>query len=200
MLNRRIDELEERIRSLEEDLLKTPPQIFVYNDLPFALFLYNPKDEYKLRREVKLLKIRLQNNGKKVKIISLSKLFWKFIEDSGGIDYYINLEKTFGYEKAQSTISRFLNKGRKTPPLYEMVKNEIEGLNPDYWIVFMVRASVFAPFIYRTSVLLNELHGKTKVPIVLFFPGKRNLSTEIVFMNIKDRSVNEFNYRLKIYS
>src|SRR4051794_35806863 len=69
--------LKERIDLLEADLTAVPPRISVYHDLPFAILQYDPADEWKLRREVKLLATRLAESGKQVHTVSLAELLWE---------------------------------------------------------------------------------------------------------------------------
>ena len=40
--------LKHRIELLEKDLKADPPRISVYHDLPFAIFRYDPEDEWKI--------------------------------------------------------------------------------------------------------------------------------------------------------
>ena len=52
--------LNNRIEFLENDLKANPPRISVYRDLPFAIFRYDPCEEWALRRETHLLTTRLE--------------------------------------------------------------------------------------------------------------------------------------------
>ena len=45
----RMSSLKNRIELLENDLKADPPRISVYHDLPFAIFRYDPEEEWKLR-------------------------------------------------------------------------------------------------------------------------------------------------------
>ncbi|EFK06096.1 conserved hypothetical protein [delta proteobacterium NaphS2] len=64
----------------------------------------------------------------------------------------------------------------------------------------MVRAGGFAPVIYRPSVLLDELHQRTMVPIIFFYPGGAKGSTDLCFYNLPGfGGVGAYNYRVKVY-
>lgn len=98
----------ERLVMLEDDLKATPVKISAYHDLPFAIFRYDPQDEFQMRREIKLLATRLQNAGKEVVSISLAELMWKAIDENDDIDALAEEEKEFGFDRAQDTVNKYL--------------------------------------------------------------------------------------------
>ena len=49
------------------------PQISAYHDMPYAIFRYPPEDEFAVRREVTLLRTRLEQAGKRVTSVSLAE-------------------------------------------------------------------------------------------------------------------------------
>jgi len=76
----------------------------------------------------------------------------------------------------------------------------MKDMSPDEDIVFLVRAGALAPNIYRCSVLLDSMHRRTMVPIILFYPGTAEGKTDLRFMNMQDRAnLGTYNYRVKIY-
>jgi hypothetical protein len=161
--------LEEQFKSLEEDLAANPVRISVYHDLPFALFIYNPSEEFNCRKLLRLFAIKMeQNHQKKVTFLSLGKLLWKIAAETEGLE--------------------------------ALIAQQVQNLDPAVDIVFLVRTGALAPHFYCASMLLDQLHGKTMVPIILFYPGTSNGSTDIKFMNTRDHdSPGVYNYRVKIY-
>lgn len=192
--------LEEQIRILEEDLAAHPLRISAYHDLPFAIFRYDPWDEYECRKQVRLLAHSLEgNHGKRVKFISLARLLWKVIEETEGLESLIAEEKQFGFERAQATAFSLLSDDDFLP-LRNLLTDEARKLNPEKDILFLVRAAALAPGIYRCSTLLDEMHGRTMVPMILFYPGTAEGRTDLRFMNLPDRgNLGAYNYRVKIY-
>jgi hypothetical protein len=189
--------LQERLKILEEDLLADPIRISAYHDLPFAIFCYPPEEEYTLREEAIRLSTRLENKGKKITRISLAKLMWEGIETTRGIKYVVKAEQRFGFNRAQTTVNNLLS---KLNPLPGMLAEKMQGLEPVKDIVFLTRAAALAPAIYRMSKLLDEMHRKTMVPIILFYPGEREGESELRFMGIQGREgISGYNYRVKIY-
>jgi hypothetical protein len=55
-----------------------------------------------------------------------------------------------------------------------------------------------APAIYPMSRLLDEMHGRTRVTTILFYPGTIEGTTGLRFMDLEDKEV-QGNYRVKIY-
>ncbi|HDN19843.1 MAG TPA: DUF1788 domain-containing protein [Candidatus Acetothermia bacterium] len=189
--------LNERIKLLEEDLKADPPRISVYHNLPFAILRYDPEEEWVLRKEVRRLKTRLQQAGRRVHRISLAELLWEAIEQCEGLEAVVELERERGFLAAQEQVTVYLS-DPDWAPLADLVVKRLKGLDPANDIVFLVRAAAMAPAIYHMSRLLDELHGRTLVPIVLFYPGTLEGTTGLRFLGLKDREAMG-NYRVKIY-
>lgn len=189
--------LKERIKLLENDITAHPMRISVYSDLPFAIFRYDSWDEWKLRKEVKNLGTRLSKSGRNIKQLSISNLLWQIIEETEGIDAIVELEKDFGFDTAQEQITTYLS-DEEWMPLSDVLANEVNELNPESDMVFLMRASSLAPDIYQVSRLLDEMQGKTRVPIILFYPGSIEGAKGLRFMGLQDRETMG-NYRVKIY-
>lgn len=50
------------------------------------------------------------------------------------------------------------------------------------------------------SKLLDEMHRRTMVPMILFYPGAREGENELRFMDIQEiEGISGYNYRVKIY-
>jgi hypothetical protein len=192
--------LEEWFDQLKEDLTAVPMRISAYHDLPFAMFVYNPKDEYLSRKLIRLLAISLeQNHGKRVTYISMGDILWKTIMETEGLDAIVAEEKQLGFDRVQGTVNRLLSDD-DFMPLSNEIEKRIAGLDPSKDIVFLVRVGALAPSIYRGSMLLDEMHGRTMVPIILFYPGTAEGRTDVRFMGMEYRAgTGAYNYRVKIY-
>lgn len=189
--------LKERIERLEADLTAKPPQIAVYRDLPFAILRYEPKEEWELRRELKLLATRLEGDGKHVHVVRLSDLLWEGIEKSEGLDEIVALEKERGFVAAQAQVTTYLE-DRRWQPLAKLLAERLKPLDPAKDVVFITRVAAMAPKIYEMSKLLDQMKGVTRVTTILFYPGSIEGTTGLRFMNLKDRDALG-NYRVKIY-
>ncbi|MEJ5330218.1 MAG: BREX protein BrxB domain-containing protein [Desulfobaccales bacterium] len=175
-------------------------RISAYHDLPFAIFRYDPKDEFKCRKHIRLLSLSLEAKlNKKVTLISLGKILWKIVDETEGMDAIINTEKQLGFTRAQQTVNSLLL-DQDFLPLTDILEYRLNKLNPAIDIVFLVRVGGISPAIYRCSALLDQLHGRVLVPIILFYPGSIEGQTSLRFMNLPNRNnVGSYNYRVKIY-
>jgi hypothetical protein len=195
--------LKDSIAPLESHLKSVPMQIGVYQDLPFAIMRYDPVDEWELRREIKLLATRLETAGKEVHVIPLSELLWSALEQvhakdqDEGLEAVIALEKDRGYVEAQQQLTTYLS-SKVWVPLWELLSKRLASFNPETSVVFLTRVAAMSPGIFHMSMLLDKMHGKTKVPTILFYPGSIEGTTGLRFMDLKDRDALG-NYRVKIY-
>ena len=195
--------LKDSIAPLESDLKAVPPRINVYHDLPFAIMRYDPADEWELRREIKLLATRLEAAGKEVHIIPMSELLWSALErvrekdDDEGLEAVIELEKERGYVEAQQQVTTYLS-SKVWIPLWDLLAERLASISPENSVVFLTRVAAMAPGIFHMSMLLDKMHGKTKVATILFYPGSIEGTTGLRFMDLKDRDALG-NYRVKIY-
>ncbi len=195
--------LKDSIAHLESDLKAVPSRINVYHDLPFAILRYDPKDEWELRRESKLLATRLEAVGKEVHVIPMSELLWSALEqveqkdDDEGLAAVIALEKDRGYEAAQQQVTTYLS-SKVWTPLWDLLAERLASIDPENSVVFLTRVAAMSPGFFHMSMLLDKMHGKTKVATVLFYPGSIEGTTGLRFMELKDRDALG-NYRVKIY-
>jgi len=191
--------LKDRVKILEADLKASPMRHYSYGDLPFAVFCYPPEQEWVMRREVDLLKTRLEKDTqRKVVFISLAELLWQAIDESEGIEAIAAMEQREGFEKAQEQVQDYLS-DPDWRPLPDLLAERMDGLNPDRHITFIVRAGALAPNIYRVSKLLDEMKGRTRVPAVLFMPAVTEGNASLRFMGI---AANEGrgSYHTKVYA
>jgi len=189
--------LKEQIKTLEKDLCSEELKISPYHDLPFAIFRYDPELEFEMRKEISLLAIRLNSHGKKTHIISLADLFFEAMEKEGGKEQIIKEEKEYGFLKAQESLNIILS-DPEYAPLSDLLVDRLKNMDSEKEIALLVRAGIFSPNSYRISKLLDEIHGKTLVPTVLFYPGKIEGVTGLKFMGIpmEDKAGS---YHINIY-
>src|ERR1017187_2894619 len=191
----RMSSLKDSIALLESDLVAEPPRINVYHDLPFAIMRYDPTDEWKLRWDIKLLTTRLESFGREVHVIPMSELLWSALDkvhqkdDDEGLEAVIQLEKDRGFVEAQQQVTTYL---------WDLLAERLSSIDPEQSVVFLTRVAAMSPGIFHVSMLLDKMHGKTKVTTILFYPGSIEGTTGLRFMDLKDRDALG-NYRVKIY-
>lgn len=188
------------LEPLRNDLAARPMRIAAHQDMPFAIFRYAPEDEFRLRKQLRLLAITLQQDHRRnVTFISLSRIAWDAVRAHGGVEYLFKTESARGFKAAQQHVNHLLTSPDFQPASDALVAR-MAGLDPEKDVVFLVRTGGFAPGIFRVSVLLDDLHRHTTVPAVLFYPGSARVGTDLRFYDIpSDGNLGVYNYRVRVY-
>ncbi len=182
--------------NLEPILISRNPALGIsaYHNMPSAIFLYPPEQEWDVRKEISMLISRLEQAGKRVTTISLAICLYEAADRAGlSRGRMAEAEKRTGAEAMVETVHRVIS-GRF--PLDNLVAEQIpDDAEPTRDIVLMTRTGSLFPF-YRTSALLEQLAGKVAVPAILFYPGKADGAAGLRFMGVLDA---DHNYRPKIF-
>ncbi|MGA2912561.1 MAG: BREX protein BrxB domain-containing protein [Methanoregula sp.] len=200
--------LEIKLKKLEKVILEGPHRISVYDDMPYAIFLYCPEDEWNLRREIEGLIIRLSHEGKKVTKISFESLMWNLFEqvdsvDPGeGLPALIEAERTMGFSYTEETIQKYLSGevfGKEGISIINSIQKHAAKLDPKKDVIFLVHTGAFAPHFFQVSSMVEQMQGKKiEVPIIFFYPGTKEGTIGLRFMDLRDREPTG-NYRVSIY-
>jgi len=196
--------LDEALKTLERDLTGDRSSIAAQSGIPFAILRYAPADEFRARRLLRLFAHSLeQQHHKRVAFVSLSKLVWRAVRESDGVDSLFETEIQTGFNAAQ--VKEVTNIIDGDPALNlsfglaAQIMAQVEKLTPD--LLFLVRTGALAPHIYRSSTLLHELHelGLT-TPTILCYPGSAMIGTDLRFYDLPGgEGLGAYNYRVKIY-
>lgn len=190
--------LKERIQRLESDLHAQPMRHYVYSDLPFAVFCYPPDQEWTMRREMRLLKTRLEKDtGRRVVLISLAELLWQAVDESEGMNALTQKECEEGFSAAQLQAYDYLS-DPDWRPLPDLLAEKLQGLDANKDLVFICRAGALSPDIYRVSTLLDQMKGRTRIPCVLFMPATNDDSDGLRFMGLAVQE-RRGSYHTKVY-
>lgn len=189
-------DLVQRIKEDLEPVLELPDpreRISAYHNMPYAIFHYDPKDEFLLRKEVSMLETRLSQKGKRIKRISLAECLDEAMRSQYSLEDWFAVEREQGVESIVDTIHAILSENY---PLVDIVAARMPA-DPDPLldIVFILRTGALFPM-YRTYSLPEQLIGRMQVPIVLFYPGLLDGAAGLRFMGVLDA---EHNYRPKIF-
>lgn len=185
--------LPERLHVLEEALVSPAGRLSGYHDLPFAIFLYEPKEELELRHELTLLEARLRQRDRQVVTISLAELMLDAVESAvGGMGVLADAERSAGIEATISTVHAVLT---EFVPLDDTIAERLKETDSDRTVAFLMRAGALYPA-YRTSVLLEHLIGRVRTPTILFYPGTLEGTVGLHFMGVMQA---DHNYRAKIF-
>ena len=191
-----MSDLEQRLRTQLEPVLGLPdprPRISAYHDMPYALFRYDPAEEFELRTQVTLLETRLSQKGKRVTRISLAECLDAAMRSQHPLPEWFEAEREQGSGSVVDTVHAVLS---EYAPLVELVADRMP-VDPDPVrdVVFITRTGALFP-VYRTFSLLEQLKGRVSVPTVLFYPGELDGAAGLRFMGVLDA---EHNYRPKIF-
>jgi len=189
--------LRESIEWLEREFPPNSTRFRLHEELPFAILRYAPEHEWQLRQEARHLATRIEGPGLGVVRASLADLMWQAINRTEGLDAIVELEKQGGFAAAQEQVGLYLS-DPDFSPLADMLAALLSEYDPSRHVCFLMRAGALGPSIYRVSSLLEEMHGRTQVPTVLFYPGESNGSDELRFMGLSSRDTPR-NYRVKVY-
>jgi hypothetical protein len=191
-----MSDLLHRIKTSLEAVLELPDprdRISAYHDMPYALFRYDPEEEFELRRQVSLLETRLTQRGKRVKRISLAACLHKAMTAQRPLAEWFDTEREQGTETIIDTVHSVLS---EYTPLVDLVAEQMpDDPDPLFDIVFIMRTGALFP-VYRTFSLLEQLKGRVSVPTVLFYPGDLDGAAGLRFMGVLSA---EHNYRPKIF-
>ncbi len=191
--------LKERVKTLESDLKASPMRHHIYHDLPFAIFCYQPAQEWAMRGEIERLKTRLEKDTERTVVyISLAELMWQAIEESEGLDEIVALEQQTDFDEAQLQIQDYLS-DPDWRPLPDLLAERLETLASSQYLAFIVRVGALSPNLYRVSKLLDEMKGRTKVPCVLFMPATTEGRSSLRFMGIAENE-GRGSYHTKVYA
>lgn len=202
--------LGQAIADLRKDLLdEGGPRISTMRNYRFAILLYDPAEEFDLRREIRVLSDELKGSGWNVLSISLQKLLLKRLKQFNPkvLDSIIRMEHRL-YEKYPDRALNYLK---------EKISLQIEGadgiakdvidwidefvetypVESNRTLILIGRTGSLYPF-FRTSALLKHLDGKTRnLPVVLLYPGERKDLQSLSFMG--ELSADR-DYRPRVYS
>jgi hypothetical protein len=185
--------LKERIRLLEDDLTAPELRISAYHDMPFAIFRYDPAEEFDARSEVALLITRLRRlHGKDVVEVSLAELMFQALEKEVGLESLFSGEVSDGLERTLDTVHNILT---DLQPLDELIAERLQNKDPKVTVAFLTRAGALFPA-FRTSALLENMRGRIHVPTILLYPGVLQGTVGLSFMGVCEA---DHNYRPKIY-
>lgn len=191
-----MSDLLHRITTSLETVLELPDpreRISAYHDMPYALFRYEPEEEFELRRQVTLLETRLTQRGKHIRRISLAACLDKAMRAQCPLSEWFEAEREQGTETIVETVHSVLS---EYTPLVDLVAEQMpDDPDPLSDIVFIMRTGSLFP-VYRTFSLLEQLKGRVTVPTVLFYPGDLDGAAGLRFMGVL---AAEHNYRPKIF-
>lgn len=166
---------------------------------PFVIYQYMPDQEWVVRRDAGELRRWLEAEPRRVACssVSLAKLFWQALEESGFLDELIAQERDAAGDPdvlwdVYAAVGEIL---REPPTLPDRVAAKVAD-SDERTAVLLYRAGALYPA-YRTSTLLDDLRGRLARPVTLLYPGRLVGEYGLSFM---DRTEPAYGYRALIVS
>src|SRR6266850_560723 len=107
-----MSDLDHRIKQVLEPILELSDpreRISAYHDMPYALFRYDPDEEFELRKQVTLLETRLSQKGKRVKRISLAECLDEAMRSQHPLEEWFTAEREQGVGTVVETVHSVLS-------------------------------------------------------------------------------------------
>lgn len=180
-------DLESRLNKLEDVIKKSNfrQNKGLGNEVGYYVFDYPAEQEFFVRERMKYLISKYQNNNDFTLVeFDLYDIIMDLLIKEGFLDLCIEFEKTKGFGEISKAINEMLRmeEDDKSNELLSYIKRN----TPDNSIVFLTGVGKCYP-ILRSHKILNNLHQFVdNVPVVMFFPGKYDGQSLMLFSEIKD--------------
>jgi len=201
--------LDEGVAALKRDLLSEGgPQISTMRNYRFAILVYKPADEFKVRRLIRTMSDELRAEGWGVLSISLHSILLDRVRSGGpgAVEAIVARERRLfakGPDRALEYLQQQIVPHIEGPDgIAADVVRKIDEFADQYperadkTLVLVGRSGALYPF-FRSSALLKHIDGKTRnIPVVLLYPGERRDTTGLSFMG---ELPADRDYRPRIY-
>src|SRR5437763_3575346 len=107
------------------DLADPRERISAYHDMPYALFRYEPEEEFELRKQITLLETRLTQKGKRVSRISLAQCLDEAMRSQHPLEDWFAAEREQGTDTVVQTVHSVLS--NYAPSLVDLVAGHMPG-------------------------------------------------------------------------
>lgn len=179
-------DLESRLNQLE-DKIKLPnfrENKGLGNEVGYYVFDYPAEQEMLVREKIQYLMSKYENSGVKLVVFDLYDTIIDLLEKEGFLDLCIDFEKTKGLSEISKAINEMLRMEEDNH------KNEllahIKDNAPQDAIIFLTGIGKCYPLL-RSHKVLNNMHQFVdNVPVVMFFPGKYDGQSLMLFGETKD--------------
>ena len=156
------------------------------NEVGYYIFDYEAEEELKVRNYIeKLRKTNIKNQpGYELKIYDVYDLMIDLIEEEGLYEACIEMEENEGLDYLIEAVNDILRIDHDD----NYFNDYIDENTPDNSVVFVTGVGKIFPFV-RSHGILNKLHLVfDRVPVVLFYPGKYDGQSLVLFSEFKDEN------------
>ena len=180
-LESRLNELEEKIK--QPNFRKNKG---LGNEVGYYVFDYPAEQELIVRERVRYLESKYGKNVHDFKIVvfDLYDIIIDLLIQEGFLEICEDFEKTKGFQEVTISVNELLRmeEDNQSNEILAHIKNN----TPKDSIIFLTGVGKCFP-ILRSHKVLNNLHQYIdEVPVVMFFPGKYDGLSLMLFSEIKD--------------
>lgn len=154
------------------------------NEVGYYIFDYLAEDELIVREYIEYMKARNArgNEGFELVVCDLYDMIIDILEEEGFLEQCYRFEEKKGLERIIKAVGNLLQVNDDTSLIVERIKER----TPKNAVVFLVGIGKCYP-VLRSHKVLNNLHQAIDyVPVVMFYPGKYDGQTLMLFSEIKD--------------
>lgn len=181
-------ELENRLNKLEEKI-KQPnfkKNKGLGNEVGYYVFDYPAEYELLVRERIEYLASKYENGNHDFRIVvfDLYDIIIDNLIREGFLDICMDFEKSKGFSEITKAVNEMLRmeEDNKSNEILAHIKNN----TPSNSIVFLKGVGKCFPML-RSHKILNNLHQFIdEVPVIMFFPGKYDGQSLMLFSEIKD--------------
>jgi hypothetical protein len=136
---------------------------------PVFYFIHAPEDTLALKQKLPLWAAKLRQDDLQVQTVSMAELAWKIIDGSGRWESWLEAEPDAEPADINSAMRDVLRGddgliGEVAALVSEPIENRV---------LFLTDTGLLHPY-FRVRTLESGLHDRVKVPMVIFYPGKRS--------------------------
>lgn len=182
-LDIRLNELEKKIK--QPNFRKNKG---LGNEVGYYVFDYPPEQELDVRQTVEYLKSKYDGNihGFKIVVFDLYDIIIDCLEKEGFLEQCVEFERTIGFQEIINAVNDMLKMEEDNQD--NAIIHHIKNNTPKDSVIFLIGVGKCFP-ILRSHKVLNNLHQYIdEVPVILFFPGKYDGQSLILFNEIDDNN------------
>ena len=180
--------LEERLDLIQTEIKKPSFRANkgLGNEVGYYVFDYPSEEELRVREHIKYLERKNISDldGFELKVYDVYDMMLDFIESEGLLEACYEMEADDGMDYLVESVSALLEMNED----HNYFSRYIEENTPENAVVFIVGIGKIFPFV-RSHKILNNLHQVfDRVPVVLFYPGKYDGLSLMLFSEFKDEN------------
>lgn len=154
------------------------------NEVGYHIFDYDPEYEMIVRDHVAFMKERVNKAGSDIYIreFDLYEIVIAILEEKGYLQKNFEMEQRRGSAFVLNATQKSLRLTLNNDLVIQYMKERVQPND----IVFITGVGRAFPFI-RSHTILNNIHRAVgRLPVVMFFPGKYNGQSLMLFNELKD--------------